>query len=198
MAISVTAISVIPYGELAQSKQPLVDVVQRAAPWFPSAAFSLISLLAVTNTALLNYIMGSRLAYGMARHGLLPRFLGRVHAVRRTPHMAILVLMGIVTVLILAGDISVLAKATSVLLLTVFIVVNASLIVLKRRPTEPKGHFEVPTLVPVGGILISGLMLSNAKFPEVRIAVILLLAIAALYYVLKPKMTDEDLATFEK
>ncbi|NUQ01963.1 MAG: amino acid permease, partial [Armatimonadetes bacterium] len=84
LAVSITAVSVVPYAELAASKAPLVEVVRRAAPGFPAWLFTAISLFAITNTALLNYIMGSRLLYGMSRQGLLPAFLGRVHPVRRT------------------------------------------------------------------------------------------------------------------
>jgi len=120
IAVSVTAVSVLPHAELAASEQPLVDVVRRAAPWFPPVAFSFISLFAITNTALLNYIMGSRMVYGMARQGLVPRALGNVHPTRRTPHIAVLALMAVVTVLAFVGDISSLARATSVLLLGVF------------------------------------------------------------------------------
>ena len=187
IAVSITAVSVIPHADLAKSTQPLVDVVITAAPWFPPVLFSIISMFAVANTALLNFIMGSRLIYGMAGQGLLPSFLGKVHATRRTPHVAILAMMAIVITLALVGDISVLAKATSVLLLSVFIVVNAALIILKRRPDEPKGKFTVPSIVPAGGIVVCLAMLSQTSFGEQRIALAILGGIAVLYIFLRPK-----------
>jgi len=192
MAVSITAVSVVPYAELGKSTQPLVDVVQRAAPGFPKEIFSLIALFAITNTALLNYIMGSRLIYGMARQGFVPRFLGAIHPARRTPHYAILVLMVIVIVLALTGDIKQLASATSALLLAVFIVVNASLIMLHRRPDEPKGAFEIPSIIPFGGILACAAILWSVK-PEPDkidprlIAAILLAGIGVLYFIARPK-----------
>ncbi|MCC7494030.1 MAG: amino acid permease [Fimbriimonadaceae bacterium] len=187
MAIAVTAVSVVPWAELQESKQPLVDVVTRAAPWFPPRLYSLIALFAITNTMLLNYIMGSRLAYGMAQQGLLPRWIGAIHPTRRTPHRAILVLMAIVLVLALVGDIKDLARATSILLLSVFILVNTALLVLQRRPGEPRGSFEVPAVVPAGGILVCATMLYHAKWPEVRIALFLLAGIALLYLWVRPR-----------
>jgi amino acid transporter len=36
IAISITAVSVVPHAQLAASKQPLVDVVKTAAPAFPA------------------------------------------------------------------------------------------------------------------------------------------------------------------
>ena len=144
IAVAITAVSVVPHAELAASGQPLVEVVKRAAPWFPSSAFSFIALFAIMNTGLLNYIMGSRLVYGLARQGLVPRALGAVHPTRHTPHRAIFALLVVVLILALSGNVAQLASATSTLLLGVFIVVNASLIVLKRRPNEPRGRFEIP------------------------------------------------------
>ena len=51
---------------------PLTEVMARAAPAFPEFAFIGITIFAVANTALLNWVMASRLAYGMAQQGLLP------------------------------------------------------------------------------------------------------------------------------
>jgi basic amino acid/polyamine antiporter, APA family len=187
LAVGITAVSVLPFAELAASGQPLVDVVKRAAPWFPSVAFSVISLFAIMNTGLMNYIMGSRVIYGMARQGFVPRVLGRVHATRRTPHLAILALMVIVLTLALSGDLGQLASATSTLLLGVFMVVNAALLVLQRRKAEPKGAFEVPAFVPAGGIIVCGVMLYHAQPRALQIAGILLAGIAVLYAIIRPK-----------
>jgi APA family basic amino acid/polyamine antiporter len=133
-----------------------MDVAKAAAPWFKGidSVYLVITLFAIGNTALLNYIMGSRLLYGMSRQGLLPSFLGKVHPVRRTPHTAIIVLFVIVTALILSGSVKQLAESTVLLLLMVFTVVNVSLFVLKRRPGEPKGGFEVPAFIPALGAVV--------------------------------------------
>ena len=198
--VAIVAVSVVPWRELSAATNPMTLVMTKAAPWFPPRAFDLIAMFAIANTALLNYIMGSRLVYGMARQGFLPRILGEVHPTRRTPHRAILVLMVITVALALAGDISSLATATSTLLLLIFVVVNASLIVLQRRPNEAKGFFEVPAFVPFLGIAVSLLMLGAAAFdPDRRasfaIALGLVGLITALYFVMRPKnVTGETLA----
>lgn len=200
IAVAISAVSVVGWRELSTSSQPLVEVVRQGAPGFPIGLFSFIALFAITNTALLNYIMGSRMVYGLARQGLVPRGLGKVHPQRLTPHRAILALMGIVVVLAFLGNIAQLATATSMLLLCVFVVVNAALIVLKRRPDEPRGAFEIPTFVPVGGILVCLTMLGAAlNDPERRtavgIALALLVGIGVLYGIIRPKnVTAEVLA----
>ncbi|RYZ75701.1 MAG: amino acid permease, partial [Proteobacteria bacterium] len=185
--ISIVAISVVPADVLANSNQPLVDVVAKAAPWFPIKLFSVISMFAVTNTALLNFIMGSRIMYGMANQGLLPKVLAKVHKKRKTPYVAAAVVLVIMLGLALSGDISSLAKATSVLLLVCFSLVNLALVVLKRNPNEPKGSFEIPTFVPLLGAAVCVALLFHAKGPEWMTAGGILLFIAILWFVLKPK-----------
>lgn len=185
MTIAVVAVSVLSPAVLGASGQPLVDVVAKAAPWFPSSAFSLIALFAVANTALLNFLMGSRLLYGMANQGLVPTALARIHAGRQTPHVAIVAVWVIFFVLILSGDISSLARSTSVLLLCCFILVNMALVVLKLRE-KSTGHFDVPLIVPVLGALVCFAMLSQAKAPEIMTATAILAGIVALYFVVRP------------
>ena len=89
MGVSISAASVVPWQELAEAHAPLVEVVARAAPWFPAWMFIAITIFAVANTGLINYVTASRLLYGMARDGQLPRVLGKVHPARRTPHVAV-------------------------------------------------------------------------------------------------------------
>jgi APA family basic amino acid/polyamine antiporter len=196
IAVAVTAVSVVPWSELAHSAGPLTDVMGRAAPWFPPIAFVAITIFAVTNTALLNYVTASRLAYGMARQGLLPRILRRVHPTRRTPHVAILVLLAIVVALSLIGNITQLASATVLLLLVVFAIVNGALVLLKLRPGEPQGGFEVPIFVPVLGAIVCTALLVNrfatGDWQAPVLAGVILAAILGLYAIMRPEPVDED------
>lgn len=185
MTISLIAVSVIPAPDLANSKQPLVDVVTTAAPWIPASVYGVIALLAVSNTALLNFVMGSRLIYGMSHQGLMPKFLGQLHPKRSTPHRSILIILAILLVLALSGDISALAKATSVLLLTCFSIVNVALIILKKKDPM-KGTFEVPSVVPALGTLVCLAMLTQAQIKELQIAGGLILIIVLLYFFIRP------------
>jgi amino acid transporter len=207
MAVAITAVSVVPWRELAASKTPLMDVAHRAAPWLGGIdkLYLGITIFAIGNTALLNYIMGSRLLYGMSRQGLLPAILGRVHPKRHTPHVAVFVLFGIVSVLILSGGVKQMAESTVLLLLAVFTVVNIALVVLKRRPGEPTGGFEPPMFVPVLGALTCASLIytrihSAITSPDASMHIAPLIAggiiviSVVLYAVLKPKnpVVQED------
>lgn len=200
MAVAITAVSVLPWRELAASKTPLMEVAHRAAPWFHGIdrVFLGITIFAIGNTALLNYLMGSRLLYGMSRQGLLPAVLGKIHPKRHTPQLAIGVLFGVVSLLILSGGVKPLAEATVLLLLVVFTLVNLSLIVLKSRSHEPSDGFDVPLVVPILGALVCALLVVvrvQAAFtdpkPGTAVAPLIALGIFGvsflLYFLMKPK-----------
>ncbi len=191
MAVAITAVSVVPWQELATAPGPLAEVMERAAPWLPNWIYVAITVFAVANTALLNYVTASRLTYGMARHGLLPGVLGRVHPRTRTPHVAIGALLLVVIALMLAGDITQLASATVLLLLAVFACVNIALLILQRRPGEPRGGFEVPAAVPALGALVCLALLGNrvaaGDWRAPALAAVVLAVIGLLYLVVRPR-----------
>ncbi len=191
IGVAITAVSVVPWRELAEARAPLAEVMARAAPWFPTSAFLAITIFAVGNTGLINYITTSRLLYGMARDKRLPGMFAAVHRKRRTPHKAIFVILLILAALVLSGDISQLASATVLLLLLVFTAVNGSLAVLKLRPGEPKGGFEIPIFVPVlGSVVCFALFLARVGSGDWRapaISVALLVFVVVLYVFVKPK-----------
>lgn len=200
IAVSVTAVSVVDFRALGNKElgPALTQITRRASPWLPAWVFTAITLFAVANTALINYIMGSRLLYGMARQGLVPRALARVHPRRRTPHFAIGVLLVLVLILAFAGNVSQLASATALLLLGSFAVINAALAVLRLRRNEPRGSFEVPIVVPVLGAIVCVTLIVarivSASTVEQRRAPLIAGAIGAgiavLYGVMKPRRVE--------
>jgi amino acid transporter len=156
--VSISAITLVPPEQLGEGETPLLKVVQAGAPGFPLQVFGVITMFAVANSALINMLMASRLVYGMSREGVLPSALGRVHAVRRTPHYAIafttLLAFGLIT---FVGEVPALGGTTALLLLCVFTVVNVAVLVL-RRDRVPHEHFRTPTLLPVLGAASCGFL----------------------------------------
>ncbi|HWI01149.1 MAG TPA: APC family permease, partial [Propionibacteriaceae bacterium] len=138
--VSITAIALVPAGELGEGEAPLTKVVAAGAPNLPIGdIFPLIAMFAVANSALINMMMASRLLYGMAKQGVLPPVLGRVLEGRRTPWVAILFTTAIaVGLLVFVGtssnassQLSLLGGTTALLLLAVFTVVNICCLVLR-------------------------------------------------------------------
>ena len=161
--VSIVAVALVPVGELQASDTPLVEVVKAGAPGLPiDEIFPFITMFAVSNTALINMLMASRLIYGMARQHVLPPGLGVVHPTRRSPWAAIIFTTVIAFGLIIyvstaASDnaISVLGGTTSLLLLAVFAVVNVAVLVLRRDVRQAGGYFKTPTVLPVIGFVVS-------------------------------------------
>jgi len=151
--VSISAITLVPAEELGEGETPLLKVVQAGAPNFPLWIFGFITMFAVANSALINMLMASRLVYGMSREHVLPPALGKVHAVRRTPYVAI----GFTTLLAFAlitfvGEVPALGGTTALLLLCVFTVVNVAVLVLRRDRVDHE-HFRTPTFLPVVGAI---------------------------------------------
>ncbi|HET6735522.1 APC family permease [Mycobacterium sp.] len=161
--VSIVAVALVPVGTLAASDTPLVEVVKAGAPGLPiEDILPFISMFAVSNTALINMLMASRLIYGMARQHVLPPVLGAVHPRRLTPWVAILFtttiafgLIFYVTVFANSSAISLLGGTTSLLLLAVFAMVNVAVLVLRRDVQAAGGHFKTPTVLPVIGCVTS-------------------------------------------
>ncbi|WP_329469125.1 APC family permease [Streptomyces sp. NBC_01723] len=144
----------VDYRVLEDSSGPLLEVVKAGGLDFPPKLFALIALFAVTNSALINIMMASRLCYGMANERILPRALGRVLPRRRTPVVGIVFVSLLAIGLVSTGEIAGLGDTTAFLLLCVFAVVNVAVLVLRRDPVEHK-HFRTPTVLPVLGAIAS-------------------------------------------
>jgi APA family basic amino acid/polyamine antiporter len=152
----------VPVDRLAESDGPLLEVVQLGPLAMNTKVFSAIALFALTNGALINMIMASRLIYGMAAQGIVPRELGRVHGQRRTPWVAIVFVAALAVALIALGDLESLADTTVLLLLMVFVCVNAAVLLLRREPVAHE-HWRAPTALPaLGAVACLGLIVQKA------------------------------------
>lgn len=198
MLVAIVAVSVVPADKLAASKEPLVDVIRVAWPWFPSKLFSVIALFAVTNTALLNFVMASRLMYGLGNLGLLPKFVSKVHGRTKTPYIAIAIVFLIFLVLALVGNVASLARATSLFVLLVFMCMNASLFVFQREDRKKKRkitRWRIPQVIPVLGVIGTIVMMAHANLDDLKIAGSLMVVIVALYLIHRP--TADQIQKFE-
>lgn len=154
IAVALVALSTLPPSELAGSEAPLAAIYERLTGREP-LVITLIGMFAVINGALIQMIMASRVIYGMADRGWLPRLLGHIHPATRTPIVATVLIAGLVLVLALSGTTEALAKATSYALLMVFGLANLSLWRIKRRQVHPPGIIHIPRWVPAMAFIAS-------------------------------------------
>jgi basic amino acid/polyamine antiporter, APA family len=154
LLVGFTAAMTVPLDVLSESTGPLLEIVERGLDWDAGTAFSVIAMIAVSNTMLINMLMASRLLYGMANQGVLPAPFAWVSP-RRTPWFAIAFTTALSILLIVTtDDLSGLSDTTVLLLTSVFFLVNVCVLVLRRDPVG-HGHFVTPVFLPVIGALVA-------------------------------------------
>jgi basic amino acid/polyamine antiporter, APA family len=188
LLVTFTASMVVPTATLAGSSGPLLEVVKAGPIAIPTQLFAAIALLAVSNGALINMIMASRIIYGMGDQGVMPTAFSRVHPGRRTPWVSI-VFTTVIALLVLIAigrndeALATLGSTTVVLLLIAFVMVNIAVLVLRRDEVGHE-HFRTPTIFPIlGAVVAAGLLIYQAvsDISVFRLAALLLLLGAILY-----------------
>jgi amino acid transporter len=162
IVVTLIAGMAVPVDRLSASDGPLLEVVQLGPLAIDTKVFSAIALFALTNGALINMIMASRLIYGMAAQGIVPRGMGRVNGERQTPWVAIIFVAVLAFALVALGDLESLADTTVLLLLGVFVCVNVAVLILRRERVD-HDHWRAPTVLPVlGAVACFGLIVQKA------------------------------------
>jgi APA family basic amino acid/polyamine antiporter len=157
--VALTAVLAVSPDVLSRSDAPLALVIEQGGKASP-VSIGLISLLAVTNGALIQIIMASRVLYGMARQGIAPGTLGRVSARTRTPVFATVVVTLTAVGFALWLPLVRLAQITSFITLLVFALMNLALWRIKRRVPHPPTITRYPLWVPaIGFALCIGLVI---------------------------------------
>jgi basic amino acid/polyamine antiporter, APA family len=188
LLVTFTASMVVPTATLAESSGPLLEVVEAGPIAIPIKLFAAIALLAVSNGALINMIMASRIVYGMGDQGVIPAVFSTVHPSRRTPWVSIaftsvIALLVLITIGRNDEALSTLGSTTVVLLLIAFVMVNISVLVLRRDEVGHE-HFRTPTVFPIlGAVIAGGLLIYQAvSDPTVFGLAALLLVVGVILY----------------
>lgn len=157
-SLMLLALLTVPLETLAGSAAPLALIYETQTGQAPTV-ITLIGLLALLNGALIQTIMASRVLYGLGSRQLLPSFFGQVSALTRTPVKATLVAGLLVLLFAVSGNLASLAQTTSLIMLSVFALVNLALWNLKGRinkhPPAPEDNFQIPRWIPLLGFLSS-------------------------------------------
>lgn len=159
--VALVAVMALPIEELANSKAPLAAIIESKG--YSPILIGLISLFSVINGALVQVIMASRVIYGMGKLGGAPKVLAKVHPNLQTPVQATVCVSLIILLLALLFPLVTLAKMTSFIILSVFALVNLSLLRVKRTRPLVEGAVSYPIIIPVIGFLLcSGILLFEA------------------------------------
>ena len=183
--VAITTSMVVPTSRIAGSESALLEVVAAGPLPVPGQLFAAIALVAVTNTALVALVTQSRILYGMAREGTVPRGFSRVHRGRRTPWVAIAFSAVIVVALLVRADVEQLATVTVVFLIFIYALVCAAALKLRKEQVEHE-HYRAPTALLVVGIFGNIALLAYTIYtdPGALTTCGVLLAIGLVLYVL--------------
>lgn len=135
-------------------------------------------------TVMLVMLLGqSRVFFSMSRDGLLPKWASAVHPRFRTPWISTILVGLFVAAFAALFPIDILGELVSIGTLLAFVIVSCGVWVLrKRRPDLPR-PFKTPwvPLVPVMGMLVSGLLMLSLPF-DTWLRLIVWLVIGLLIY----------------
>jgi amino acid transporter/nucleotide-binding universal stress UspA family protein len=143
----------------------IAKAAENFMPFFGVALIIFGGLLSTVSALNATILASSRVAFSMSRDKMLPRSISTIHPHRRTPHIAIAVTGIIVLVMAVLFPIHVIGSAASVMFLLTFMLVNLSLIALRRKFPELKGGFRVPfyPVTPIAAIVLN-LILAIGQF----------------------------------
>lgn len=152
-AVSLVVTGLRSYKDIdPDSAAPLADAFQASGvDWMPDL-ISIGACIGLVVVAMILMLGQSRVGFAMARDGLLPRGLAKVHPTWGTPYR-ITVLTGI-AVAAMAGfvDLSTLAHLVNIGTLFAFMLVSIGVVVLRRsRPDLPRG-FRTPAAPVVAAV----------------------------------------------
>ena len=132
-------------------------VVEASAKLMPYGSVILLIAGLMSTLSALNATIysSSRVSFAMGRNRDLPGFFGQVHPVRRTPHRAILISGGLVILMALLLPIRDVASSADIMFMLMFMMVNITVVVLRRKRADVPRPFRVPLmpLFPVLGVL---------------------------------------------
>jgi amino acid transporter len=163
---------------------PLAEAASRVL----GAAGRTLVLLGAT-VSMFGYMSGDMLGspralYAFARDGVLPEPVGRVHAVHRTPYVAIVLHALIVALLAISSSFTQLAILANVSALSLYMLCVIAAFELQRRDVRTEGApFVLPggPTIPALAVVVIVWMLSHASVREFAIEAAVL-GIAAVFY----------------
>ncbi len=133
-----TAVMIVISGNLTfeesiNTHTPLVDVAVMLDGTLGKIMIVLAGLFATISTANAAILSSSRFPFAMARDKLIPEWFIKIHNKHETPHRAIIVSGMIMILLLLIFNVEQLAKLGSVFNILIYVLINISVIILRKR-----------------------------------------------------------------
>ncbi len=153
---AVGAVGAQPGGALSQSKEPLAFVL-REIGWPQTGNWVAIAAIVALPSVVLMMIFGqTRILFTMARDGLLPQSLTKVHSRYFTPHVVTWVTGIAVSLFAAMFPVGMLADISNSGTLFAFFMVAVGVLILRRTDPDRVRPFRTPLIWFVGPTAIAG------------------------------------------
>jgi amino acid transporter/nucleotide-binding universal stress UspA family protein len=161
ISVVFVSLAAVPVTEGLKSWQLLgkygeTGIIRAAEGFMPAFGVFLVlagGVFATLSALNATILASSRVAFSMGRDWMLPHSLSQIHPTRKTPVMAISITGALFLISAIFLPIQTLGNASSLLFLLTFSMVNAALIMYRRRSTElPPFHVPLFPLTPLLGI----------------------------------------------
>ncbi len=176
---------ILPYYTFKQTAAPVAFALAQLGINWANIVISIGALCGITSVLLVSFFGQSRVFFAMSRDGLLPEFFSRIHKDFRTPVNGI-VIVGIVASIIAAFlPITELAQLVNIGTLAAFIIVSASIIILRKEKPDLKRPFKTPLvpLVPILAILFCLFLVTELPtITHIRFVVWLIIGLGIYYF----------------
>ena len=153
LTISMVLTGIVPYATLANDA-PVSNAFQALGLTWVRIAISIAAVCGIISVVFAFMLAAARIWFALARDGLLPAWFAKVHPQYGTPYRPTLIL-GVVTALA-AGALPIgeLAELVNIGTLSAFIVICASILLLRHRQPELPRTFRTPWVpfTPLVGI----------------------------------------------
>lgn len=146
---------VVNYADLAETDTPFIFVADLLFGGWGRTAGIIATIMASLSAFSVTLGASSRVLYALGRDGHFPGVFSRLHKHFKTPHIALFVCAGLVTVFGATGIVNLLASASSFGYLVAIGIVNYAVIALHRKMPNLRRPFKIMfyPVVPVLGII---------------------------------------------
>jgi APA family basic amino acid/polyamine antiporter len=166
VGVATCAIGAARVESFAASAEPLALILRALGSPKAAAIFGAVAVVALP-TVILAFLFGqTRIFFVMARDGLLPERLGRVHPISGVPVLVTVVTALVVSILSAVLPLSEIAALANAGTLCAFIAVGAALLVLRRREPALARPFRAPLAPVVGAVAIFGCLYLFCNLPS--------------------------------
>jgi len=162
VAVVLVSVGILNYQTLGTSAAPLVLIAQTVLGKYGLLFVLIAGLLSTISALNATVLAAARQIYAMGRDGYLPGKIFRLHPKFKTPYTAIIAVGAVVLLFTLSGEVELVAHLANFCYLFALILVNLSVIMLRKKAPRLKRPFRLPwhPVIPLLAIACNVLILA--------------------------------------